>query len=415
MGANFLFYFINWYLLFKIDVVVRLNSKISYIFVLIYNIIIMKYAFVNGVVITGGELLRHKAVLVNGSKIVDVVDDNTLPENVLRVDLKGNYLSPGLIDVQLNGAGGAFFGGNPTEEGLAIMEQATMKQGTIGFLPAAATNSLEIYRKMIKCAVSYRPKAKGNFLGLHMEGPYINPLSRGAHPAELIRKSSLKEVEELFGPADGEVKVITMAPELQPEEVIRYLDKIGVVVSIGHSAASYEEAMHFLNGKKRMATHLYNGMQPMHHRNPGLIPAIFRAKPFAGIIADGIHVSFPMVRLAKQIMGESLMLVTDGATPCKIGVYQYTLKDGRYVTIGPDGKETLAGSAISMLDAVKNCVQSVGIPLAEAINMAALYPAQSLSLEDRLGQIRRGFEASLIVFDSNFAIKEVYFKGEKQI
>jgi N-acetylglucosamine-6-phosphate deacetylase len=205
-----------------------------------------------------------------------------------------------------------------------------------------------------------------------------------------------------------------MAPELQSEEVIRYLDSVGVLISIGHSAASYDEAMHFLTGKKRLATHLYNGMQPMHHRKPGLIPAIFRAKPFTGIVADGIHVSFPMVRLAKQVLGESLVLITDGATPCTVGAYKHTFKGDRYVTVGPDGKETLSGSALTMLKAVQNSVEHVDIPLAEAINMATLYPAQALGMEDHLGQIRSGYDANIIVFDRDFKLKRVYFQGEQQ-
>jgi N-acetylglucosamine-6-phosphate deacetylase len=372
------------------------------------------YSFIHGTVVTGGRLFQHKAVIVRDAKIAEVVDENELPADSVRIDLEGDYLAPGLIDVQLNGAGGCFFGGNPTPDGLAVMEHATMQQGTTGFLATASTNTIELFRKMIRMAVDYRPKAKGNYLGLHLEGPYISPLSRGAHPTELIRKATVDEVRDLVELSKGEVKVITMAPELQSEEVIRYLDSVGVLISIGHSAASYDEAMHFLTGKKRLATHLYNGMQPMHHRKPGLIPAIFRAKPFTGIVADGIHVSFPMVRLAKQVLGESLVLITDGATPCTVGAYKHTFKGDRYVTVGPDGKETLSGSALTMLKAVQNSVEHVDIPLAEAINMATLYPAQALGMEDHLGQIRSGYDANIIVFDRDFKLKRVYFQGEQQ-
>lgn len=371
------------------------------------------YSLVNGLIVTGGDILRGKAVLVDGSKIIDVVEKSALPQDVEQIDLKGNYLSPGFIDVQVNGAGGAFFGGNPTPGGLEIMEKALLKTGTTGFLATAATNSIETYRRIIEYATAYRDKALGNYLGLHIEGPYINPLSRGAHPEHLIKKATLQEVKELVQLAAGEIKVFTMAPELQPEEVIRYLDAQHVVVSVGHSAASYEEAMHFFNGRKRMATHLYNGMQPMHHRHPGLIPAIFRAKPFTGIVADGIHVSFPMVRMAKQILGESLMLVTDGVTACNVGAYQHKLKGDYYVTVDAEGKETISGSALTMIKAVQNCVESVGIALPEAINMATLYPSQSLSIDNHIGQIRKDYDADMVVFDREFRIQSVYLKGEK--
>jgi N-acetylglucosamine-6-phosphate deacetylase len=367
---------------------------------------------VNSTIITGGELLHGKALIIKGSKIIDVTDQNTLPIDMERIDLQGQYLSPGLIDIQVNGAGGALCGTDFTVEKLGIMAQALLKQGTTGFLVTAATNTLAEYRNIIGCGVNYRKEALPNFLGLHIEGPYINPLSKGAHPESLIRHATLPEVEELVEAAHKEIRIMTMAPELQPEEVIRYLDSQNIVVSIGHSAASYEEALHFLTGRKRMATHLYNGMQPMHHRHPGLIPAIFRCKPFTGIVADGIHVSFPMVRLAKQILGDSLILVTDAVTACQTGAYHHILKGDHYVTIGADGKETISGSALTMLKAVKNCVEHVGIPLAEAINMASLYPAQSLNMADHLGQIRKDFDANLLVFDPNFEVSNVYLEGK---
>lgn len=370
------------------------------------------YSLVNSILISEGKLLKGKAVIVKDGMIADIVNSDSLSKDMKRVDLSGNYLSPGFIDIQVNGAGGAQFGGNPTPGGLKIMEQTLLKEGTTGFLVTAATNTLEIYRQMITIAKDYRPQSIGNYLGIHLEGPYINPLSRGAHPVSLIRKATLEEVKALVESADDEIRVMTMAPELQPDEVIRYLDEREIVVSIGHSAATYDEAMHFLSSRKRMATHLYNGMQPMHHRRPGLIPAIFRTCPYAGIVVDGIHVAYPMVRLAKQVLGDSLFLVTDRVTSCNVGPYQHTLRGDHYVTVDAKGKETLSGSSLSMLKAVKNCVEQVDIPLAEAVRMASLYPAQALHLDDRIGEIRKGYEANFAVFDKQMNIKQVYLKGK---
>jgi len=372
----------------------------------------MKYfSLTNGSVITGGEILQKKSVIVKDDKIVDIVDQSSLPNDIEQIDLGGNYLAPGFIDVQVNGAGGAFFGGAPTADGLGIMEKALLKEGTTGFLVTAATNTFDVYKQMTQYAHNHRKEALGNYLGLHLEGPYINPRSKGAHPIGLIKKATLDEVKTLVELGHGEIRVMTMAPELQPEEIIQYLDRQGIVISIGHSAATYDEAMHFLTGRKRMATHLYNGMLPMHHRYPGLIPAIFRARPFTGIVVDGIHVSYPMVRLAKQVLGDSLMLVTDAVTACKTGAYQHTLRNDHYVTVGADGKETISGSALSMLKAVQNCVEHVDISLAEAVNMASLYPAQSIGLANRIGQIKKGFDADFIVFNSNFQVSKVCLKG----
>lgn len=372
------------------------------------------FSLINSTIVSAGELMQNKAVIIQGSKIVDIIDEKSLPSGIKRIDLKGFYLSPGFIDLQINGAGGAFFGGNPTEDGLKTMEQTLLAQGTTGFLVTAATNSFSIYRKMIDYAIDYHPRAIGNYLGLHLEGPYINPLCKGAHPVHLIKKATLDEVKSLLDRAEGEIRMMTLAPELQPEEVIRYLDAVGIVLSIGHSAASYDEAMHFFTGRKRMATHLYNGMQPMHHRHPGLIPAIFRARPYTSIVVDGIHVAYPMVRLAKQVLGDSLILVTDGATPCSVGAYHHTFKGDRYVTIDTNGKETLSGSALTLLKAISNCVLHVGIALPEAINMATLYPAQVLHIDDHVGQIRSGYDADFVIFDSDFHIHKVYFKGKEK-
>lgn len=370
---------------------------------------------INGIVISGGAIYRNKVIVVAGKRIENVIDESSLTPDIELVDLKGCYITPGLIDLQTNGAGGALFGGVPTPDGLAVMEKTLMAEGTTGFLANAPTNDLSVYYKMIQYAVKYRPKALGNYLGLHLEGPYINLLSKGAHPASLIRTATVGELKVLVEMAKGEIKIITLAPEVQPSEVIRYLDNQGVVVSIGHSAASYEQAMDFFNGRKRMVTHLFNGMQPMHHRSPGLVPAVFHARPYTGIVVDGIHVSYPMVNLAKQIMGQSLLLVTDSATECHEGVYQYTLKNDRYVTVGADGNEVLASSALTMLKAVQNSVEGADIPLAEAINMATLYPAQVLSIADHIGLIKRHYDANFAIFDRNFKIQHVYFEGEKML
>lgn len=371
------------------------------------------YCLVNGVIVTRGEIIKGKAVLVQDSKIVDLVDKDALSNDWEQIDLEGHYLSPGFIDIQVNGAGGVLCGPGFDTAKLGIMSQALLKQGTTGFLATLATNPPDVVDEVIKSAVEYRKDALPNFLGLHIEGPYINPLRRGAHPERLIRKATVAEVKRWIEQDKGEIRVMTMAPELQPEEVIHYLDEQKVVISMGHSAASYEDALHFLSGRKRMATHLYNGMPPMHHRVPGPIPAIFRCQPYTGIVADGIHVSFPMVRLAKQILGNSLILVTDAVTACQTGTYHHTFRGDCYVTVDANGHETISGSALTMLKAVQNCVEHIGISLPEAVNMASLYPAQSLHLSDHLGQIAKSFDADFVVFDSSFNLCDVYLKGKR--
>jgi N-acetylglucosamine-6-phosphate deacetylase len=200
--------------------------------------------------------------------------------------------------------------------------------------------------------------------------------------------------------------MMTIAPELQDQEVIDYLHDHGVILSSGHSNASYEQGKSFLNNPIPAVTHLFNAMPQMHHREPGYIPAIFEEKPYASIVADGIHVDFAMVRLAKRELGNRLFLITDAVTAATEGTYQHQLKGDRYVM--PDG--TLSGSCLTMLKAAANCVNHVGIGLAEAINMASLYPAQLAKLSKK-GKVAAGYDADLVVFNEGFEVQGTVFKG----
>ena len=206
--------------------------------------------------------------------------------------------------------------------------------------------------------------------------------------------------------------MMTLAPELQDKEVIDYLLEKSIVVAVGHSGANYEEAMNFLAGSRKAVTHLFNGMPQMHHRDPGLIPAIFCEKPYTSIVADGIHVAYPMIRMAKEILGESLYLISDAATPTTGGIYRHILKEDRYVTVNEENKEeVLSGSALTMLKAIQNCVEHVGISLPEAVNMATLYPARVIGGEKKKGLIRPGYEANMVVFDPDYNITRVIYNG----
>ena len=286
------------------------------------------------------------------------------------------------------------------------MESDLLSQGTIGFFATIGTNSNEIVEKGIEAAKAYRDVCEGNFWGVHLEGPYLNPIKKGAHPTKYIKKGSLPEVEQWIAMADGVIKMMTIAPELQDDEVVAYLNDHGVIISSGHSNASYQEGKTFLNNPVKAVTHLFNAMPQMHHRDPGYIPAIFEEKPYTSIVADGIHVDFAMIRLAKRELGDKLFLITDAVTAATEGTYQHKFTGDRYVM--PDG--TLSGSCLTMLKAVENCVKQAGINLAEAINMASLYPAQLASMPAK-GKVAAGFDADLIVFDDCFNVKGTVFKG----
>ncbi|MDN5285193.1 MAG: nagA [Mucilaginibacter sp.] len=357
--------------------------------------------------ISGGLITEGKAVLISGNQIIDVIADTAIPADVQKTDLQGAYLAPGFIDMQIYGSGGELFGGTPTVEALQQLEDDLLKQGTTGFLATIATNTNTIVEQGIEAAKAYRSKSKGNFWGLHLEGPYLNPAKKGAHPEKFIKKATLAEVKGWVESADGEIKMITIAPELQDQEVIDYLYDQGIIISSGHSNATYAQGKSFLNKPVQAVTHLFNAMPQMHHREPGYIPAIFEERPYTSIVADGIHVDFAMIRLAKRELGDKLYLITDAVTSTKEGEYQHELRGDRYTM--PDG--TLSGSCLTMLKAVENCVKKVGIELAEAVNMASLYPAQ-LAKQVKKGKIEKGFDADLAIFDADFKVNGTIIQGD---
>lgn len=366
----------------------------------------MDTALINATLFTGEEKLENKALLIRDGLIDSIVDPSQIPANFRLIDLKGLNVAPGLIDLQIYGSGGKLFGAMPDIEGLEQMETDLLAQGTTGFFATAATNSDEVVLKAIDAAKEYRKKAKGNFLGLHLEGPYLNAKRKGAHPENFIKKGTLSEIRNWAERAEGELKMMTIAPELQDRELIEYLHSNNIIISAGHSDATYDEALSFLNDPVQAATHLYNAMPPIHHREPGLIPAIFKLKPYTSIVADGVHVSFPMIELAKRELGDRLFLITDAVTSSKEGAYPHVFTGDRYTM--PDG--TLSGSCLSMLKAVENCVIKAGIPLEEALRMASTYPARLMGDQKR-GLLKAGYQADIIVFSRDLQPHSTFLAG----
>ncbi|MBD1393923.1 N-acetylglucosamine-6-phosphate deacetylase [Mucilaginibacter glaciei] len=356
--------------------------------------------------ITNGTIAAGKAILIEDRQIKAVIAEVEIPADAEKKNLQGNYIAPGLIDLQIYGSGGKLFAGTPEVAALQRMEDDLLNQGTTGFFATIGTNTNEIVEAGIAAAKEYRSHARGNFWGIHLEGPYLNPAKKGAHPAKFIKKATLAEIKGWIDQGDGVITMITIAPELQDQEVIDYLHAEGIIISSGHSNATYEQGKGFLNNPIPAVTHLFNAMPQMHHREPGYIPAIFEAKPYTSIVADGNHVDWPMIRLAKRELGDKLFLITDAVTAATTGAYQHRLEGDKYVM--PDG--TLSGSSLTMLKAVQNCVEKVGIELAEAINMASLYPAQ-LAKKDRKGQVAAGFDADLIVFNDAFETQQTILAG----
>jgi len=349
----------------------------------------------------GNDLKKNQDIVID-SDIISAIKESDHKEP------SHSIVVPGFIDLQIYGAGDRLFSAEPSIESLNIMEDDLLKKGTTGFLACMATNSQEVFNECIKAAKAHRSTAR-NCLGLHLEGPFLNPKRLGAHVPAFVRKASLDEIKQLIDFGDGVIKMMTIAPEIQDDEVIQYLLDQGIVISLGHSNATFEEATSAYNKGIQTTTHLFNAMSPIHHREPGIPTAVFsHAKAMASIIADGQHVGFEVVKFAQKLLKERLFLITDAVTACSTGPYQHIQEGNKYVM--PDG--TLSGSSLTMLEAVKNCVLHCDISLNDAIKMGTSYPAKLIGIENLTANIAAGEQANLVVLDDALNLKEIIFKGK---
>jgi len=365
-------------------------------------------AIVNPRFFRNNQLIANETVLIDGDKILGFTN-GTIPDGYTVIDAEQNYLTAGFMDLQIYGSGGNLFSAYPTAETLAQMDADLMSKGTTGFLACIATNTDETIERAILAAKAYRPMAKG-FLGLHLEGPYLNAKRKGAHLESYIKKATLDEVKRIIDLADGVVKMMTIAPELQDDDVVNYLLANNVVLSIGHSDASFEQATEAYNKGITTTTHLFNAMPSIHHREPSLPTALFNhPTAMSSIIVDGLHVNFEIVKMSYHLLKDRLFLITDAVTACNIGPYHHELAGDKFITPGV----ALSGSNITMADAVRNCIEKCGISTADALKLATVNPAKVIGHDQFKGKIAEGLQADLLILDSSFNVKEVIFGGKK--
>jgi len=360
-------------------------------------------AITNGKFFIDDNLVTGQNIFVERGKITKISADQILDGYEI-VDARGCYISPGFTDLQIYGSGGNLFSAYPTAETLRQMDLDLSSKGTTGFLACVATNTPEIVDQCIAAAKVYRTEALG-FWGLHLEGPYINAKRRGAHIEKYVRKASLDEVKRLLEMADGTIKMMTLAAELQDDLVIQYLLDHNIVLSLGHSDADFEQATAAYNNGFKTTTHLFNAMPSIHHRAPGIPTAAFNhPEAMASIIADGSHVDFEVVKTSHKLMKERLFLITDAVTECKIGPYQHQLSGEKFVT--PEG--TLSGSNITMLQAVKNCTKHCDISLNDALKMATIYPARLMGLSEKTGNLAVDASANMVLLSESLELVNVF-------
>lgn len=373
-------------------------------------------ALTNCTIYTGSSVLTDKAVLVENGRISDIVEADAIPSQATPVDLEGNILSSGFIDLQINGCGGRMFNDHISTETLDIMTEAIRPTGCTAFLPTLVTAPDEDIFKAVEVVDAYRRENSESVLGMHLEGPYISRKRRGIHDETLVRRPDSEVLSFVAEHGYEVVRMVTMAPEHADPEHVALLARAGIRISAGHSASPCAVAREAFRSGMSMATHLYNGMDPIMGREPGLVAAVYLERPWTGIIADGVHVAWENVELAKRILGEKLFLVSDAVGPVGtdrteflLGGRDMVVKDGK--CLAADG--TLGGSMLTMDVAVRNCVEHVGLPLDETLRMASLYPARAIRMDGELGKVARGYLADLVVLDRELSVVSTFKRGQR--
>lgn len=372
------------------------------------------FAITNGRVILKDRIV-DKAVVIDKDRIADITD--TVPGLVKEIDARGMYVSPGFIEIHMHGRNG-YDAMDSSYEAINGISKALIGSGVTGFLATTMTMPEDDIKKAVMTVGESMGRVQGaRLMGLHMEGPFISKEHKGAQPEEYIQKPSMEEYLKLCDGFQNIVKLATVAPEIEgATEFIRQLADMGTVVSMGHTNATYEEAMRGIEAGIKSSTHTYNGMRGLHHREPGALGAVFDSDIFAEMICDGVHVHFAVLRALLKIKGvERSILITDSmrAAGMDDGVYdlggqQVFVKDGQARL--KDG--TIAGSTLTLDRAVYNAVKHLGVTIPEAVRMASYNPAVLLGIDD-MGEIKKGNLADIILFDENIKIKGMYISGER--
>lgn len=373
------------------------------------------YGLKNAKIYTGQGLVEGKVVLIEGNKIKDILDET--PENIEIIDLEGKIIAPGFIDLQLNGCGGVNFNDEISIETFKLMNETNLKTGTTSYLPTLITTSDENIEKALELVDKSEDLENVGVLGLHIEGPYISIPKKGIHNPKYIRVMSDEIIAKIAKAGKRVTKIMTIAPENAKVEHLKVLKDSGIKLAFGHTNATYEEAMEKIEYFE-MGTHLFNAMSPFTSREPGVIGAIFENKNLdCGIIIDGVHCHYKSAKIAKDILKEKLFLVTDAVAPVGTNM-EYFIFEGNKVLykdgkcISPDG--TLGGSALTMIEGVKNLVEHVGITLEEALLMASTYPAKAINVDNEYGYIKKGYFADIVVMDEKLNITNMIVKGKLQ-
>ncbi|EKQ56505.1 MULTISPECIES: N-acetylglucosamine-6-phosphate deacetylase [unclassified Clostridium] len=363
------------------------------------------------------DKIETSSILIENGCIKEINPTNYSDENIL--DAKGLYVSPGFIDVHIHGAGGCDTM-DGTSESINTISKTIVKHGTTSFTPTTMTVSIEDIRKSLAAIKNVKETGTdgAHVLGAHLEGPFVSPKAIGAQNPNYILTPSISTYNEIVKDYEDIIVSITLAPEVEgAKELIKYLSSKDIVCSLGHTSATYEEAMEAIECGACHATHLFNAMTPLTHRNPGVVGAIFDSNITTETISDGIHISYPALRIAyKQKGTNNVLLISDAMMACCMPNGDYSL-GGQDVLVN-DGEArlkngALAGSVLTLDKAVRNVYKNSNLPLYEIIKMASYNGAKHCKVDDHKGQIKEGYDADLILFDNDININKVFISGKE--
>lgn len=364
----------------------------------------MKRAIINATIHTGEEILDNGVIVTDNGIIVSVLKE--IPNDIELIDLQGKHIAAGFIDIQINGGERFYFSQFPNEETIQDINDSSLKYGTTHTLPCLISASNETILQGIEAIRNYKAKYKNGVLGMHLEGPFLNPLKRGAHSLNQVRKPTNSELEEIIRYGKGVIKVITIAPECFTDDQLDLLLESDIVISAGHSTMTYEQAQYYFSKGIRLVTHLFNAMTQFGHREPGLVGATLENDAvYAPVILDGAHCDYAAARLAYKLKKDKFFLISDAAflgrkvENFKWDNFDAHLENGFY----RNEEGNLAGASISMLEAVQNAHKHLNVSVDEAIKMATSGVAKAINMENEIGKIKTGFPASFVQFNDDLS------------
>ena len=375
----------------------------------------MAVALVNGRVLVDEGFVEGKAVVIDGATIVDVVEADDIPSSLERHDLEGGLLVPGFIDTQVNGGGGVLFNDSPTVETIRKIGEAHRRFGTTGFLPTLISDDLHVIRAGIEAVDAAIAGGVPDVLGIHIEGPFLNEQRKGIHDGDKIRELDEEGLAVLTSARHGRT-LVTVAPECTTPDMIRRLVDAGVIVSAGHSDATYAKMKAAIDAGLSGVTHLFNAMSQLTSREPGVVGAALESDLWCGIIVDGHHVDPVTLKLALRAKThDQFMLVTDAMPSVGTESDSFVLQ-GKQINVCDgalrDQTGRLAGSHLDMASAVRNAVETLGLTVEEAVRMASASPAAFLNASAEFGEITGGFSANITRLDDNLVVTDTWIRGQ---